>query len=90
MESAAAPKPARAAKIDPATVPRLPELQDEIGDYMKLHPLGRVHGLTRESWFDQLTQILEDAKIPRSEDQGATVAARRGARARCCAPRVEI
>ena len=88
MESAAAPKPA-CERIDPraaAKVPEVQELQGVLNAYFESH-LGRVHKLTRDSWNDKLTKYLEDAKIPRSEDQGATVAARRGARARCCAPR---
>ena len=73
-------------KIDPATVPGLPELEDEIEDYMKSHPLGLVHKNTRDSWKAKLTKFLADAGISRNEQQGATVAAG-AARARVAARR---
>ena len=46
--------------------------------------------MTRKLWKDELKQIWYDMGIEKSDEKGATVAARRGARARCCAPRVEI
>ena len=49
-----------------------------------------VHSMTRKLWKDELKQIWYDMGIEKSDEKGATVAARRGARARCCAPRVEI
>ena len=50
----------------------------------------RIHSMTRKLWKDDLKQIWYEMGIEKSDEKGATVAARRGARARCCAPRVEI
>ena len=42
--------------------------------------------MKRKLWKRKLTKFYAAAGMTRSEQQGATVAARRGARARCCAP----
>ena len=69
--------------------------ENELVEKMRRHiqkagQSARVHSMTRKLWKDELKQIWYEMEITKSDEKGATVAARRGARARCCAPRVEI
>ena len=67
------------------------EVVEEMREYVEAPGQSdTVLRMKRKLWKRKLTKFYAAAGLTRSEQQGATVAARRGARARCCAPRVEI